>query len=104
MKPKFGSIKQFKATPPPPETLKHLKIFASIEEWNAEHEERAAIHEFDGQLPRAEAERRAAEECQHCGKAAELGTIFRVDYGYNLSVCAACAGELRGQGWTDAVV
>ncbi len=96
MKPKFGSIKPRAATPAANST--------GAMTLNYDREERAAILEFDAKLPRAEAERRAAEECQHCGKAAELGTIFRVDYGYNLSVCAACAGELRAQGWTDAVV
>jgi hypothetical protein len=71
---------------------------------NYDREERAAIHEFDGGCTRAEAEARAAAECQHCGHVAELGTVFKADYGYNLDVCAACAGELKSKGWTDAVV
>lgn len=70
---------------------------------NHDREERAAIHEFDGKLSREEAEARAARECQHCGQAAKLGTIFRADYGYNLDVCSACAGALKSQGWENVI-
>ncbi len=37
---------------------------AADEEGRYVLDERAAIHEFDGQLPREEAERRTAEECK----------------------------------------
>ena len=80
------------------------RIAAKPKPINFDREERAAIHEFDGHLSRSEAEKRAAAECQHCGVVAELATVFKADYGYNLEVCTACAGELKAAGWTDAVV
>ena len=92
-KPQFGKAKPL---------LVHRKDpFAASAKWNAEHEERAAIHEFDGQLSRPEAEARAARECQHCGKPGELQSVFKADYGYSIRVCAGCAGELAAKGWVE---
>ena len=72
--------------------------------WNIEHEERAAIHEFDGKLSREEAESRAADECQHCGKVAKLEGVTKPSYGYGLSVCGGCAENLVGKGWERTIV
>lgn len=63
------------------------------------HQERAAIHEFDGQLPRPEAEARAAEECQHCGQAAPLQPVYNERYCHGLDVCEACVENLMAGGW-----
>ena len=92
-KPQFG-----KAKPPQPKPQANATGAMVL---NYEHEERAAIHEFDGQLSRPEAEARAARECQHCGKPGELQPVFKADYGYSLRVCAGCAGELAAKGWVE---
>jgi hypothetical protein len=83
--PKFGSIKPRPASP------------VAL---NYDREERAAIHEFDGDCTRAEAEARAAAECQHCGHVKPLEPVNKASYGHGLDVCAKCAVELVAKGWT----
>jgi len=94
--PKFGRIKAAPvaavAAKPPAKPA-----------WNAEHEERAAIHEFEGKLTRAEAESRAAAECQHCGRVAELQGVSKASYGYGLRVCSGCAENLATKGWEKEI-
>ena len=81
-KPQFGRIAKPQTTPV-----------------NHDREERAAIHEFDGQLTRPEAEARAAAECQHCGQARPLQPVWRASYGHGLDVCEDCAASLTANGW-----
>lgn len=92
-KPQFGRIAK------QPQPARPAANSGGAMALNYDREERAAIHEFDGQLPRPEAEARAAEECQHCGQAAPLTRIWRESYGHGLDVCDGCMAALLPVGW-----